>query len=169
MIAKVLALDPLNARAYRSAGYISLFARDYPSVVSRMERGLTLNPSLSSAQFGIAIARLMQNDPAGALKAAEAEAGEAYALTAIAVARHRLGDAAGSDAALSKLASAYDDSHYQQAQVHAQRGNTAEALAQLETGYAMRDPGMLWMPNDPLLDPLRGDAAFKNLLSRLGS
>ncbi len=169
MIAKVLALDPLNARAYRSAGYISLFARDYPSVVSRMERGLTLNPSLSSAQFGIAIARLMQNDPTGALKAAEAEAGEAYALTAIAVARHRLGDAAGSDAALSKLASAYDDSHYQQAQVHAQRGNTAEALAQLETGYAMRDPGMLWMPNDPLLDPLRGEAAFKNLLSRLGS
>jgi hypothetical protein len=33
----------------------------------------------------------------------------------------------------------------------------------------MRDPGMLWMPNDPLLDPLRGEPAFKNLLSRLGS
>jgi TolB-like protein len=169
MIDKVLALDPLNARAFRQAGFIALFARDYPTVVTRMEQGLALNPSLSSAQFGIAIARLMQNDPAGALKAAEAEVGEAYSLTAIAVAKHRLGDAAGSDAALAKLASTYDDSHYQQAEIHAQRGKTAEALAQLQAGYAMRDPGMLWMPNDPLLDPLRGEAAFKDLLSRLGS
>lgn len=169
MIGRVLELDPLNARAFRQAGFIALFARDYPSVVSRMERGLALNPSLSSAKFGIAIARLMQNDPAGALEAAEAETGEAYALTAIAVARHRLGDAAGSDAALAKLTSTYDDSYYQQAEIHAQRGNTAAALAQLQAGYAMRDPGMLWMPNDPLLDPVRGEAAFKDLLSRLGS
>lgn len=169
MIAKVLELDPLNARAFRSAGYVSLFGRDYGAVVTRMERGLTLNPSLSSVQFGIAIARLMQGDASGALKAAEAEVGEAYALTAAALAKHRLGDTAGSDAALAKLVSAYDDSHYQQAEVHAQRGDTAKALALLEVGYAAGDPGLLWLPNDPLLDPLRGEARFKNLLSRLGS
>jgi len=169
MIARVLELDPLNARAFRSAGYIALFARDYPGVVSNMERALTLNPSLANAQFGVAIARLMLGDAAGALKAAEAEDGLAYALTAIAIAKHKLGDAAGSDAALAKLVSDFDDSAYQQAEVHAQRGNLPEALARLEASYAARDPGVLWIRNDPLLDPLRSQPRFKDLLSRLGS
>ncbi len=169
MIAGVLELDPLNARAFRSAGYIALFARDYASVVSNMNRALTLNPSLASAQFGIAIARLMQGDAAGALKAAATEQGQAYGLTAVAIAKHKLGDAAGSDAALAQLGSAFDDSYYQQAEVHAQRGNLAEALSRLEASYRLRDPGLLWIRNDPLLDPLRSQPAFKDLLIRLGS
>ena len=169
MIAKVLELDPLNARAYRTAGYVALFARNYSDVVARMQRALALNPSIASAQFGIAIALLMQGDATGALKAAEQEVGKSYALAATAIARHKLGDAAGSDAALTELAEGFDDSQYQQAEVHAQRGETAAALALLESAYASRDPGVLWLPNDPLLDPLRGEARFRNLLSRLGS
>lgn len=169
MIAGVLELDPLNARAFRSAGYIALFARDYAGVVSNMNRALSLNPSLASAQFGIAIARLMQGDAAGALKAAEAEQGQAYGLTAVAIAKHKLGDAAGSDAALAKLGSVFDDSYYQQAEVHAQLGNLPEALSRLEASYRLRDPGLLWIRNDPLLDPLRSQPRFKDLLIRLGS
>ncbi len=169
MIAGVLELDPLNARAFRSAGYIALFARDYAGVVTNMNRALTLNPSLASAQFGIAIARLMQGDAAAALKAAETEQGQAYGLTAVAIAKHKLGDAPGSNTALAQLESLFDDSYYQQAEVHAQRGNLPEALSRLEASYAARDPGLLWIRNDPLLDPLRSEARFKDLLIRLGS
>ncbi len=168
MIAKALELDPLNARAFRAAGFVSLFARNYPEVVTRMERALALNPSIASAPFGIAIARLMLGDATAALKAAEAEAGEAYALTATAIARHRLGNSAGSDAALAQLVSGFLDSHYQQAEIHAQRGAIPEALGQLEKAFAQRDPGLLWLRNDPLLDPLRQEPAFRSLLSRLG-
>lgn len=169
MINQVLELDPVNARAFRSAGYIALFARDYSQVIDRMQRGLSLNPSLASAHFGIAIARLMQGDAAGAMTAARAEQGEAYALTAIAIAAHRLGDTTGSDAALAKLRNDYGDSRYQIAEVHAQRGETAEALALLDTALTTLDSGFLWAPNDPLLDPLRGEPAFRNLLSRFAS
>lgn len=169
MIAQVLELDPLNARAFRSAGYIALFARDYPQVITRMERALELNPSLASAQFAIAIASLMQGDAAGALVAAKAEQGEAYALTATAIAAHRAGDTAGSDAALAALEAKYGDSRYQQAQVHAQRGAGDKALALLGEAHEALDSGLLWAPNDPLLDPLRGEPAFKDLLFRLGS
>lgn len=169
MIAEVLELDPLNARAFRSAGYISLLARDYPQVVIRMEKAIALNPSIASAQFAIAIARLMQGDAAGALVAATAEQGKAYALTATAIAAHKLGDAAGSDAALAALVAQYGDSRYQQAQIHAQRGAVDKALALLGAAYEALDPGLLWAPNDPLLDPLRGEAMLKDLLLRLGS
>ncbi len=169
LIAEVLALDPLNARAFRSAGYIEVFARRYAEVIKHMERAIALNPSIASAQFGIAIARLMQGDNAGALKAAEAEPAKAFALTGAAIARHRLGDTAGAEAALAEMQRDYDGSHYQQAEVNAQIGRPAEALKWLETAYAKRDPGLLWLRNDPLLDPLRGEAQFKDLLSRLGS
>jgi len=134
-----------------------------------MQKALSLNPSLASAHFGIAIARLMQGDATGALVAARAEPGEAYSLTAIAIAMHRLGDAAGSDAALSRLLGEYGDSRYQIAEVHAQRGETAEALALLDTALTTLDSGFLWAPNDPLLDPLRGDPTFKDLLIRFAS
>ncbi|WP_162291015.1 TIR domain-containing protein [Erythrobacter colymbi] len=169
LIDEVLALDPLNARAFRSAGYIAIFARQYPQVIKHMERAIVLNPSLASAQFGIAIARLMQGDNAGALKAAEAEPAKAFALTAAAIAKHRMGDTAGAEAALATMQRDFDGSHYQQAEVNAQIGRPAEALKWLEIAYAKRDPGLLWLRNDPLLDPLRGEARFKELLSRLGS
>jgi len=71
---------------------------------------------------------------------------------------------------LTTLIRDYDDaSLYQQAQVHAQRGAVEPAAAALEKAYAMRDSGVLWAPNDPLLDPLRGQPRFKDLLIRLGS
>ncbi|WP_296722241.1 TIR domain-containing protein [Erythrobacter sp.] len=169
MMARVLELDPLNARAYRSAAYNALFARDYAAVLKHMERALELNPSLASAQFGIAIARLMQNDAAGALSAAKAEQGRAYSLTASAIAAHRLGDTAAADTALAALEAEYGDSRYQRAQVHAQRGEVDEAMALLGTALNALDPGVLWAPNDPLLDPLRGEPAFTDLLLRLSS
>ena len=169
LINEVLELDPLNGRAFRSAGYVLLFARDYAGVVERMKQGLALNPSLSGAQFGIAIAQLMQGDPAAAMASANAEVGEAYALAVKAIAAHQQGDAAGSDAALAKLVAYGDGRRYQRAEVHAQRGETEAALALLEEALEVLDPGLLWAPNDPLLDPLRGEPAFQRLLSRIGS
>ena len=169
MIDQVLELDPINARAFRSAGYIALFARDYSQVIDRMQKALSLNPSLASAQFGLAVARLMQGDAEGALTAAKAEPGEAYALTATAIAKHRLGDAVGSDAALATLTEKYGDSRYQIAEVHAQRGEKAAAIALLDTALSTLDSGFLWAPNDPLLDPIRSEPAFKDLLIRFGS
>ncbi len=169
MIARVLELDPLNARAWNAAGYIALFARDYPLVITRMERALALNPGIASAHFGIANARLMQGDAVGALAAARAEPVPVFRLTATAIAAGKQGDVATAEAAWEALVREYGDvSLYQQAQILTQRGTAAEAVALLERAYVVRDPGLLFAPNDPLLDRLRGEAGFKNLLLRLG-
>lgn len=169
-IASVLELDPLNARAFRAAGFIALFARDYPAVIARMERALALNPSLASAQFAIANARLMLGDAAGALAAAKAERVPLFALTASAIAAEKLGDGGTAQAALATIQAEYGDtSLYQQAQIFAQRGEPGTALDLLDQAYQARDPGLLFTRNDPLLDPLRAEARFTDLLLRLGS
>ena len=53
---------------------------------------------------------------------------------------------------------------YQQAQVFAQWGRKDDALATLARAFEMRDPGVLWALNDPLLDPLRGEPQLDQLL-----
>lgn len=169
-IAKALELDPLNPRAFRTAGFVALLGRDYPAVIRHMERALALNPELVSAHFAIANARLMQGDAAGALAAAKQERAPVFALTATAIAAHKLGDKAAADAALAEIIADYAGAGlYQLAQVRAQRGETAAALELLDQAFAARDPGLLFARNDPLLDPLRGEQALTDLLSKLGS
>lgn len=170
IIDDVIALDPLNARAFRTAGYISLLARDYDAVIAHMKRALELNPSIVSAHFAIANARLMQGDAAAALTAAGAEPVPIFSLTASAIAAHKLGDIESADAAVAQMLAQYGSaSKYQQAQVWAQRGEADKALSALEEGYALRDPGLLFARNDPLLDPVRTAPRFADLLSRLSS
>ncbi len=170
MIARVLTLDPINPRAFQAAGFIALFARDYPLVIKRMERALQLNPGNPGARFGIALARLLLGDAAGGLAAGAQEPVPLFRLTATAIAAGKQSDTASADAALEALIRDYGDaSLYQQAQIHAQRGAGEPALAALDKAFAARDSGVLWAPNDPLLDPLRGEPRFKDLLIRLGS
>jgi tetratricopeptide (TPR) repeat protein len=47
-------------------------------------------------------------------------------------------------------------------------GETDEAFTWLERGYRARDPGMITLKANPLLDPLRPDPRFDDLLRRIG-
>jgi hypothetical protein len=83
---------------------------------------------------------------------------------------YRLGERAAADAAFAAIIEQYGDAAlYQQAQVLAQRGEVQAALTRVTRAYASGDPGVLFAPNDPLLDPLRGEPALEELLSQLSS
>ncbi len=47
-------------------------------------------------------------------------------------------------------------------------GETEEAMIWLERAYEDRDPGLLAAKTSPLLDPLRSDPRFQDLLRRIG-
>jgi hypothetical protein len=57
---------------------------------------------------------------------------------------------------------------YQQAEVLAQWGQTDEALAKLDQARKVGDSGLSLIVTDPLLDPLRSDPRFVNLIKQLG-
>jgi hypothetical protein len=45
--------------------------------------------------------------------------------------------------------------------IYAQRGDRDKALEWLETAVRMRDPGLVFLKTDPLMDPLRNEPRFQ--------
>jgi serine/threonine-protein kinase len=89
-------------------------------------------------------------------------------LAATAVIEARTGNRAASDAALAALEAINNDRfHYQLAQIHAQRGDKAQALASLDKALATHDSAMQFALTDPLLDPLRREPRFKAMVAEL--
>jgi len=57
---------------------------------------------------------------------------------------------------------------YEIALVYAGLGRKKEAFKWLEDSYTERDVGLLYLNVDPLLDPLRSDPRFDDLIRRVG-
>ena len=57
---------------------------------------------------------------------------------------------------------------YDLARIYIGLGEKDLAFEELEKGYEDRSFGMVHLKVDPLLDPIRSDSRFKNLLARVG-
>lgn len=57
---------------------------------------------------------------------------------------------------------------YQYAEICAQLGEPDEAFKWLDNALRVRDPGLSSLLFDPLVDPLRKDRRFNQLLSEIG-
>jgi hypothetical protein len=62
-----------------------------------------------------------------------------------------------------------DASPYQAATVHLALGETDRALELLAVAAAERDPWIVILAVDPMMRPLRGQAAFEELVRRVRS
>jgi tetratricopeptide (TPR) repeat protein len=74
----------------------------------------------------------------------------------------KLGRHADAEAELAKFkATQGDTGAYEYATIYAQWGNRAQALEWLETALRLRDPGLVQLKADSLLDPLRKEPRFQ--------
>jgi hypothetical protein len=71
-------------------------------------------------------------------------------------------------AAHQLVESAGDRVLYQQGQVLAQWSQPEAALERLQRARAVGDTGLIYARNDPLLDPLRDEPRFGQLLASIG-
>jgi TolB-like protein/Flp pilus assembly protein TadD len=166
---RALLLDPLNPLIHRAAGSIEYAARNYAAAIPPVRRALELNPRMSRANAAIGDSLLMLGRFEDARAAYAAEPGDDFRLTGAAIVEHRLGDAAAARAAMTKLVADQGDRVlYQQAQVLAQWGDGDASIAKLQRALEIGDSGLIYARNDPLLDPLREDPRFAELLNGLG-
>ena len=110
----------------------------------------------------------MLGNYADALRAFETEPVALFSQVGVAITQDKLGDRDAAQQAFNAMLEDYGDAGlYQQAQVYAQWGDDQQALQLLDRAFAEADPGVLFAPNDPLLDPIRSDPAVLPLLERL--
>jgi TolB-like protein/tetratricopeptide (TPR) repeat protein len=168
-IDRALLLDPLNALIHRISGSVHYAAGRYPDAIAALRQTLSINPDLSETHSRIGMVLLAQNKNLEALKQFEADSHKWSMLAGVAIVQNRLGNLAAAKAAMLGLTSDTDTvSLYQQGQVYAQWGDLANGLLALEQAYQQRDAGMMTAQVDPMLEPLREQPRFIDLLKSMG-
>jgi TolB-like protein len=167
-IGRALLLDKLNPLIHRAAGSIEYAARNYAASIEPARQALAMNPKMSRAHAAIGDAQFMLGQWPAARAEYLAEPARDFAATGLAVVEHKLGDRDAAARAMRAVEAEGDRLLYQQAQVLAQWGEAETAMSRLQQALAIGDSGLVYARNDPLLDPLRQDPRFGELLKRLG-
>jgi TolB-like protein/Flp pilus assembly protein TadD len=166
---RAVLLDPLNPRAWRASGSVAYAARRYEEALAPLDKALRMNPSITNAHAlkGNCLLQLGRLDEARS--EFDAEPQSMFRLAGLAIVDRRLGKAAEAQRSLGSLVAEYGDAAlYQQAEVLAQWGEKDQALGALERARAVRDSGLIYLATDPLLDPIRREPRFTNILKTLG-
>lgn len=162
-------LDPLNPSIIRSRGLVELNAREYAQAKTTIKKALTLNPEMSSANGWLGDIAYLEGDYQAALAYFEKEPSTLNRLRGLATVHKALDNMAEAEAALGAMREQYGTNGlYQEAEIYAQWGELDRAMTALEAAYKEGDSGLVLARNDPLLDPLRADSRFINLLDRIG-
>jgi TolB-like protein/Flp pilus assembly protein TadD len=161
-------LDPLDwgiqsglAAAYDGTG-------QFEQGMEILRRTLAMDPDRAGTHYRIGRHLLREGKYVEALNEFGLEKFDFLALNGQAIALDKLGRTAESQSMLDALITTVGESaSYQIAQVYAQRGDPDSAMAWLERGFVIRDPGLVYLKIDPMLDPLRGDPRFKQLMVKM--
>jgi TolB-like protein/tetratricopeptide (TPR) repeat protein len=168
-IARALVLDPLNPLIFRASGLISYAARRFADAISPLRQALSMSPKMASAHDGIGSALFQMGEIPEARAEFEAEPEALRRFAGLAIVAHKTGDRVAAKLALDALiADSGDTSLYQQSQIYAQWGEREIALETLQRAYKFGDSGLIFMRNDPMLDPIRKDPQFIRLLKTIG-
>ena len=168
-IGRAIALDPLNAAVFRVAGFIDFAARRFDKALESCGKAVSLNPDMAQIGgcLGDAHYQLEQFEAAKAAYLLEPAA--IFRNAGLAVVEHKLGNRTAAVAANTALVEEFGDgSAYQQAQIAAQWGDPARALAMLRLAQRVGDIGLVGAKIDAMLDPLRQQREFSSLLNQLG-
>lgn len=166
---RAIMLDRLNPRTYRQQGQVAFAARRYAEAIAPLDRALELNPKMGTANSVKGSCLLFLNRLDEARAAFEREPSLLVALPGQAVVALRQNRAADAERLFRRLVSEFGDiALYQQAQVLAQWNKPVEALATLGRARDQNDAGLIFIRNDPFLDPLRRAPEFLRLLKSLG-
>jgi len=158
---RAVVLDPLNHTFHVKLADALLFSHRYDEAIAAFQGALALDPvdSLAYADRGLAYYGL--GDLHSARMSCEIKTDE-QSQVCLAVIYDKLGRHPEAQAVLSRLqVSRGDDVAYQNAEVYAQWGDPLRSLQWLDTAVRLRDPGLVLLKGDPLLDPLRQNPRFQ--------
>ena len=169
LVERYIALDPLNAKAYRRKSTVLYALRDFPESIAAGRTALRMEPEQKGPNINIGYSLLLLGRPKEAEAAFRALPPEdAFRLTGETLVAARTGARVQAERLSATLWEQFGTAFsYQQAMVHAQLGERDKAFAYLERALAAKDPGFVYLKSDPFLDPIRDDARFAAIAKRL--
>ncbi len=167
--ARAQRLDPLNPEVFSGAGLLEFYARQPEAAKAAFRSALALNPKTGIVHRILGDIELAQGRFQEARQHYAHEPFEILRLPGLAIADMRLSGAEAGARHMAMLVQKYgDNSLYQQVEILAQWGRLEPAMEALEKAYAISDPGLAQLRNDPLLDPVRQSPKFVTILRALG-
>jgi tetratricopeptide (TPR) repeat protein len=160
---RAAALDPLNHNSYSYLSGALLSARRYDEALAAYQDGLSLRPKDPAwpARGQLIYYALGDFEKMRAVCEGVGEAVKDFQ-GCLALAYYKLGRQADAETALARFKALEGNAGaYGYATIYAQWGNTREALGWLETALRLRDPQLVSLKTEPLLDPLRNEPRFK--------
>jgi TolB-like protein/tetratricopeptide (TPR) repeat protein len=165
---KATELDPVGEDSWTQLGRALAGKHEDAKAREAFERALVLNPQQNWANFLLGNLLLQQGEAELAMSY-YARAPEQFRTTGIAMVEFTRGNEAGSKEALAKMEKDFAIGFaYQIAQAYAWRGEKDQAFEWLERSYDIHDAGLVRLPYDPAVDPLRSDPRFAVLVKKMG-
>jgi tetratricopeptide (TPR) repeat protein len=153
---RAVLLDPLSRQSRTALSRVLYMARRYAEAVAAFGEVISLEPGFSDTYGERGLAYYWLGDLQSARDSCETKPDYWADQQCLAVIYDKLGRHADAEAELAKFkAWGGDGGAYQYATIYAQWGYRAKALEWLETALRLRDPGLIQLKTDPLLDPLR--------------
>jgi eukaryotic-like serine/threonine-protein kinase len=155
-------LDPLAHESHYYLGWTLYLARRYQEALAALTELISLEPDFKQTYGLRGLAYYALGDLQRARASCETQPDHWSSQWCLSVIYDKLGRHADAEAVLSKMKTALGDtSAYQCATIYAQWGNRVQALEWLETALRLRDPGLVELKTDPLMDPLRKEPRFQ--------
>jgi TolB-like protein/Flp pilus assembly protein TadD len=159
---RAVILDPLNRGSHFNLGVALYFAHRYKEAIAIFKDALALDPQdpLSRAFSGLAYYSLGEFERARA--SCESKPDNYLNRVCLALTYEKLGRRDYAEAQLAALTAAEGEgAAYQYAQVYGKWGNPSSTLEWLQTALRLRDPGLVELKTDPLMDPVRKEPRFQ--------
>ncbi|HZI62878.1 MAG TPA: protein kinase, partial [Pyrinomonadaceae bacterium] len=172
---QALELDPLSLSIGSNIGLLLYLARRYDDALDQFQRNLEMDRTFVYTHFQLALTYEQcgrYDEAISALQKAIALSGTSTLPRALLARVYALaGRKKEASALLDELSESSTQTYvspYRVAAVHAALGNKDRAFKWLEHAYEGRDGWLIWLAVDPVVDSLRSDKRFTDLLNRVG-
>ena len=173
-VKRAIRLDPLSNVFEWSLGFIYWMAHRYDQAIEQLEKALELDSNFAPAHAVLCWANLCKSRPDAAISAAQAaidcSAGAVMYLANLAESHAAAGDRCEAQKILDHLRDLSKRQYvtpYFLARIYTALGKRDEAVRCLEAGYLERTASLVFMKVDALLDDLRSDPRFQDLMNRV--
>ena len=167
-------LDPASVSIRRALGYTYVYARRYDQARYHLTRAIAMNPTAEESYRVLGLTLTMADKHEEAERVLREATGlpgaGTYTRVTLAYALARAGDRDYSNSLLKELEEKLEHDYVspvELATLHLGLGNKEQALDWMERAYDERRGWMAYLNVHPIMDPVRGEPRFKQLVEKM--